>query len=79
MDRLRELFAFIQYTAGNAGSKVIYGSSATGAATSKAVPEATDGFLSGILPYVPLLAVAVAALKLAFDIYKWRVEREPRK
>lgn len=79
MKSLKEFFLFFKYTAQDAGSKVIYSSSATGAATSKAVTASPEQPLLWLLPYVPLMAIVIAALKLVFDFYKWRSERDIRK
>lgn len=79
MFKLKEFFLFFKYTVHDAGSKVIYSSTATGAATSKAVIADPDQPLMWLLPYVPLMAIIIAALKLAFDFYKWRSERVTRK
>lgn len=68
-------FDFLHYTAADSGSKIVYGGSAAGGSTSVMVQPQTEQSLSWLLPYVPLIAVSIAFLKLAFDFLKWWVER----
>jgi hypothetical protein len=81
MQFLKQTFLFFKYTLHDAGSKLIYSGTVTGAATSQAIPadEVPNEPLLWLLPYVPLMAVVIAALKLTFDFYKWRIERDTRK
>ncbi len=78
MEWLKSLFDFARFTLSEANSKTIYVASGTGGATAKAVPTGEGFSLDWVLPYVPLIAVSIAFLKLVFDFYRWRVEREQK-
>lgn len=78
MEWLKSLFDFTRFTFSEANSKTIYVASGTGGATAQAVPVRESFSLDWLLPYVPLIAVSIAFLKLVFDFYRWRVEREQK-
>lgn len=71
MEILKNVGNFLKFTVSSDSSKLIYGGSLSGGASAKAVVTNSASGAEVILPYVPLIAVTVAALKLAFDIYVW--------
>lgn len=72
---VKGFFDFFHYTAADSGSKVIYGGSVAGGGTSAMIQPQMEQPLVWLLPYVPLIAVSIAFLKLAFDFFKWWIER----
>lgn len=74
MEKINQIFSFLKFTASTDGSKVVYGGSGSGGVTASKVHLDNDAFLSWLLPYVPLIAVAVALLKLSFDLYVFKKE-----
>lgn len=75
MEVIKNIFSFLKFTVQESGSKIIYGGSIGGGATSRAV-QVEDMPLDWLLPYAPLIGLTIALLKLIFDFIKWRYERK---